>query len=181
MIEKDSLLPTTRENLMEAFCLLNCEMPVDKITVSQLARKAGYDRTTFYQYFLDLEDLQKAVEEDFTAFIKKHRANTAVSDTSFVQTMLVAYQQKPLYFNALLGKYGDGAYLYQLVDSFKFDLAELHLPDDDKRKEYLIEFHLTTTLALFRHWLQHDKNLPLEELIILIKQLYMDGINGAVN
>src|SRR5699024_11909815 len=141
-------------------CLYQCNIEVmSNISIHLYTTVTLYHKLHSFPTLRSSDLLQKAVEEDFTAFIKKHRANTAVSDTSFVQTMLVAYQQKPLYFNALLGKYGDGAYLYQLVDSFKFDLAELHLPDDDKRKEYLIEFHLTTTLALFRRSEEHTSEL----------------------
>ncbi len=170
----------TRHILMDTFCLLNSERPVSKITVSQLAQKAGYDRTTFYQYFLDMEDIQCAVEEEFTDYIKSLRSEAALEDDSFIQTLVSAYEEKPLYFNALFGKYGDLDYLYHLTEAFQFDLPELHLADEDKQKGYLIEFHVTIAISLFRHWLQSDKDLPIDELMGLIRKLYTSGIDGAL-
>ena len=163
---------------MDAYCLLNIEKPANKIHVSQLAKTAGYDRTTFYQYFLDMEDLKNAVEESFTVFVQELRKNVAVQDDQFIQTMVTAYETKPLYFNALFGKYGDINYISSLSNIFKFDLVETHLPDEDKQKGYLLEFHLSTTISLFRYWLQQEKNISIEKVMSLIKVLYTKGIDG---
>ena len=40
----------TRNVLIETFLEISEEKPIDKITVSELASKAGYNRSTFYEF-----------------------------------------------------------------------------------------------------------------------------------
>lgn len=49
---------------MEAFLQLCQTLPCDKITVSQLTKKAGYNRSTFYAYFNNTDDLLKQLENE---------------------------------------------------------------------------------------------------------------------
>ena len=42
----------TREVFIDTFCELYRTKPVEKITVSEITRKAGYNRATFYDYSL---------------------------------------------------------------------------------------------------------------------------------
>ena len=54
-------MPTARDCIVEAFLQLCQTLPCDKITVSQLTKKAGYNRSTFYAYFNNTDDLLKPV------------------------------------------------------------------------------------------------------------------------
>ena len=57
--------PTTaRTCIVEAFLQLCQTLPCDKITVSQLTKKAGYNRSTFYAYFNNTDDLLKQLETE---------------------------------------------------------------------------------------------------------------------
>ena len=57
--------PTTaRTCIVEAFLQLCQTLPCDKITVSQLTKKAGYNRSTFYAYFNNTDDLLKQLENE---------------------------------------------------------------------------------------------------------------------
>lgn len=104
-----------------------------------------------------------------------------MTDDQFILVMAQVYQKNQLYFNALFGKYADWDYLYQLAASIKFDLPELHLSNQEKVKNYLIEFHLSTIMTVFRQWLEQGQDLSVEELMMLIKNLYMNGISGVLS
>lgn len=165
----------TRQVLCDAFCLLHAQMPINKLSVTRIAQKAGVDRTTFYQYFLDIDDLIATVEADFVDFVVAERSTITVRDAAFTDLMVRAYQQKQLAFTALLGPYGTLAFIAPLTKRLKADLPEVQ---QTPMQPYLSTFHLTTTIALFRLWLARKQDLPIESLIQLTKSLYLHGIQG---
>ena len=56
-------------------------------------------------------------------------------------------------------------------------MIEKSFPKDDPKTPYLIEFHISTSLSLFRLWQRRNKDLPPEELFDLIESLYSKGIS----
>ena len=46
----------TRSAFVDAFISISESRPIEKITIQEIADKAGYNRTTFYQYFEDTEE-----------------------------------------------------------------------------------------------------------------------------
>ena len=54
----------TKQALLDAFCRLAENIPTEEITVSQLCKEAGINRTTFYRYYaIPLDVVVEAVEE----------------------------------------------------------------------------------------------------------------------
>lgn len=52
----------SREHIITAFLQLCEVMPYNKITVSQLIKKAGYNRSTFYAHFKSIDDLMQELQ-----------------------------------------------------------------------------------------------------------------------
>ena len=46
----------TRKKLMDSFWKLYCDDGIDRVTVGAVAKDAGYNRGTFYEYFTDVYD-----------------------------------------------------------------------------------------------------------------------------
>ena len=95
----------TRRALIDAFCLIAREKPIEKITIQEITRKAGYNRCTFYQYFKDVYDLLEYVEGVVISHVKDNFQQTITQD-DFRQTFFDAFtriqQEKAPYFNLLL-------------------------------------------------------------------------------
>ena len=167
----------TQQNLIDAFCYLLAKQPITKITITAIAKRAGYDRTTFYQYFDRLADLQQAAQQQFLNFIVAKRQSIHLDSPDFVDNLVAIYIQKPLYFEAFFGRYADNQFIDQIITDFSFDFLDTNLGDTDRTKSYLMVFHVTTILSLFRLWLSRDKDLSTTEFITLSKRLYTQGIN----
>lgn len=167
----------TRQALCDAFCLLHAKMPIKQISVTAVAKKAGVDRTTFYQYFLDIDDLANTVETEFVDFVITHRTNITVRDRDFDELLVQAYHEQQLPFTALLGPFGDLTFIEQLTKRLNVDLPEVQRT---RLQPYLSEYHLMTTLSLFRLWLARGQDIPIEELMQLTRQLYLHGIQGTL-
>lgn len=44
----------TKKNIAQSFCILYSKMPLNKISVKSVIEYAGYNRSTFYEYFEDI-------------------------------------------------------------------------------------------------------------------------------
>ncbi|MFX3631579.1 MAG: TetR/AcrR family transcriptional regulator, partial [Candidatus Pristimantibacillus sp.] len=65
----------------------------------------------------------------------------------------------------------------RLKKEITLDQLELNVPQNHSLTPYLIEFYLTTSLSLFRLWLQRQKDLSSEEFFKLVENLYSRGIS----
>jgi len=63
MKKQPELTAQTKENLIEAFWQIYCEKGLGKITVKEITAKAGYNRSTFYEYFTDVYDVLDQIEK----------------------------------------------------------------------------------------------------------------------
>lgn len=170
----------TRQALIDAFCILYSCKPLEKITVQEIARKAGYNRSTFYQYFLDVDDLRSYVEQELLDYIYENRegAETLTRSDSFIRSLVALYEAKSLYIDALLGEYGSNRLIERIKLDSKFDIPEFNLPDNDRYKPYYIEYHLSTTISLFRLWLQRGRDLPVADFMTLTATLFNKGMSS---
>ncbi len=180
MHKQKKITDETKQAFVDAFCLLYSKKPLEKITVQEIARKAGYNRGTFYQYFLDIDELLDYVENNLLDFIREKRSRAGAGGNPFISDLVELYETKATYINALLGNFGDSRFLEKLKAESKLNIPELDLPDDHPLKPYLVEFHLSATLSLFRLWLRRGKDLPVKKLITLIADLY-DGAISEIN
>ncbi len=60
----DARIEKTREKLMKALSELSQTQPVERISVSELCKKAGVNRTTFYKYYHVPADIGREAFEE---------------------------------------------------------------------------------------------------------------------
>jgi len=53
MKKREHITRQTKQNIVDAFWELYCEKRIEKITIKDITIKAGYNRSTFYEYFND--------------------------------------------------------------------------------------------------------------------------------
>lgn len=164
----------TRRVFLNVFCDLYCQKPIEKISVQEIANKSGYNRSTFYQYFSDIYELLDYIENDVLDYIKEELKN--VKAIHNVQNIVLLFEQKGVYLNALLSDYGNNRFVERLKQELPIDEMCLSFQTDSAIAPYLTEFHLSTSLSLFRLWLRRQKDLPPEELFKLVDGLYTKGI-----
>jgi AcrR family transcriptional regulator len=97
----------TRQMFINVFCELYSKKPIEKISAQEIANRAGYNRSTFYQYFTDIYELLNFIENDLLNYIKEELANKDLS-TNTVQNAIHCLEKKEYLSvpNALLGDYG---------------------------------------------------------------------------
>ena len=64
MNNQPEMTDATREAIVMAFCSAAREKPIERVTVKEIARLAGYNRTTFYRYFADCSMVLEYMERE---------------------------------------------------------------------------------------------------------------------
>lgn len=177
MKKQPEITEKTRRNFIEVFCELYSQKPIEKISIQEITNKAGYNRSTFYQYFTDIYDLLDSVENDLLSYIKEELANKELSAYSVQDAFHCLENQEYLsVLKAVLGDYGNIRFLERLKREITLGRLDLNFPPNPSITPYLIEFHISTTLSLFRLWLQRQKDLSPEEFFGLVDNLYTKGL-----
>ena len=70
----------TRQAIMEAFWTLYREKPIERISVKEITELAGYNRSTFYEYFTDTYSVLEAIEEELLDYARECTSFIAAQD-----------------------------------------------------------------------------------------------------
>ncbi|MEI2394163.1 MULTISPECIES: TetR/AcrR family transcriptional regulator [Paenibacillus] len=179
MKKQPEITEKTRQNFIDVFCELYSQKPIEKISVQEIAKKSGYNRSTFYQYFTDIYELLDSVENDLLNYIKEELANKKLAAYTVQDALHCLENQEYLsVLKALLGDYGSIHFIERLKREMILDRLDLNVPHNDSLKPYLIEFQISTSLSLLRLWLQREKDLPPEEFHRLVDNLYTAGVTA---
>ncbi|MBE5988039.1 MAG: TetR/AcrR family transcriptional regulator [Paenibacillaceae bacterium] len=179
MKKQPEITEKTRHSFISIFCKLYCQKPIEKITVQEIASKSGYNRSTFYQYFTDVYDLLSFIENDILSFISEKLKNKESADTK-PRDLLLLFEEKGTYLDALLGEYGNMRFIEKLKVEYFNDEQNDCIPRDNSAAPYLLEFQISTSFSLLRLWLRRQKDLPSDILLNLIDTLFNSGISSVI-
>jgi len=121
MSSRNEITIQTRQNLIDAFWMLYCEKRIEKISVKEITDKAGYNRSTFYEYFKDVYDVLEQIEQsviptldEIPPILIQSKLHGMPMD-SFVEL----FQKNKKYYLILLGDCGDPRFASKLKNSLK--------------------------------------------------------------
>jgi AcrR family transcriptional regulator len=168
----------TRQALMDAFWELYERTPLDRVTVLAVTRLAGYNRSTFYQYFGSVEDVQTAWEDWLIGVIGEvAEARLAQGLASDVPAEIAAlFEARSERLVTLVRR--DPGFAQRLRDTvLPFHQAALGLPAGDPRSAYVAEFALAGQIAVLTRW--HDRHdLPQAGLLAMTRDIVTKGFLG---
>ena len=174
-----------RESLLE----LMKEKPVDKITPTELCRRAEINRNTFYTHYYTARDVLDEIETEFSTQIIDSLRGLFVTGSLDIKQMLneicrIVYENKG-FCKILLSENGDAAFFEKVVmlaknviiDSWRKD--GVSLPDD--QMDMFFFYIIGGSIALIKKWAADDmKNTP-GEVAQLIERATYGGINGMID
>ena len=176
MKKQPELTAKTKQAFLNAFCELYSQKPIEKISVQEIANKAGYNRSSFYQHFCDIYELLDCLENDVLISIRQ-KLNDGKGN---IQDIIALLEEKKFYLNALFGDYGNSHFIERLKANIPFEAHKLSISKDDSITPYLMEFHLTTVFSLYRLWHCRQRDISPEELLNLVLRLYTGGISAVI-
>lgn len=156
----------SREHIITAFLQLCEAMPYNKITVSQLIKKAGYNRSTFYSHFKSIDalmqELQKyvmQVPDEILPYGLKILYTGIITDEQLRLFQKILHQSLPI-LTMLLGPHGNPLFVHHFKEHIHQKIvALLGLKQDDLTPQLtlMLEFIISGHLQLL---LYYYKNKP---------------------
>lgn len=165
----------TRKNIQEAFWNLYEKQSIDQITVKDICNLAGYNRSTFYQYYTDVYDILHKTEnqllnmiDDFVIPFLKQAGN--LDATQAIQAIFELFDQLNPYILVLFGPHGDTEFMHKVAANLKpiwiryffrqgsFTAAEVDL---------LMEYYIVGLLSMYQKWFHDNQGVSVERMIQL--------------
>ncbi len=186
MKKQPEITEKTRKRFVDAFWELAKEKPIRKIAVNELTRRAGYNRSTFYEYFADTDDLLSYAEQDVLEEIRQTIVRTLPQDDT--SGNLFQSDLFPRVFSAmnekmyiLMGPNGDPGFLL-LIKAELVPLVLPHIPisTDNPDFDYLISFVSSAMFGLLQQWNERGKDISTNDFSKMMQTLVLQGLSAYI-
>ena len=172
----------TRQNFVDAFWELIKEKPLNKITVGELTRRAGYNRSTFYEYFMDTDDLLSYVENELLEQLKEPLLEAMPENASLETMFRIVFETMNEKIYLIIGSKGDPTFLPKVrAELLPIVQNYFPIPSDLPEFDYLICFANSAMFALMQRWNEQGKDLSTEEMSKLIQDLVLRGLTSRID
>ncbi len=176
----------TRQNIITAFWILAQKNGLRSVTISDLMKKAGYNRGTFYVYFLDMNNLLEEAEEDIIEELKR-KMQDIVKDLKMIDFEVLANKMVDTFTSyddklyLLLGSNGDGKFIAKVRN----EMAEMfstvfNMKENNEIKDYIIIFITSAFVGVLTRWYESGKQMAYEKLAKIIETLATKGLSGIL-
>lgn len=172
-------------------CLLN-EKDYEYITVKEICKKAGVNRSTFYLHYESIDDLL----EETLGFINKKFLDYFEDTSDFITNINVSskenlYLINDKYLVPYLNYIKDNKNIflasftrrktmksverYESLEKYVLNpiLDKYDVPI--KMREYILSFYINGIVALIGTWIKNNCDMPVEEMINIIKICIKEG------
>ena len=171
----------TRQKFVDAFWSLVKEKPIAKIAVSELTRRAGYNRGTFYEYFLDIYDLLAYVENKLLEKLKQTVLQALSDNCSVAEIFQIIFAAMNEEIYLLIGPNGDPGF-HGKIKSELLPLMEKNfpIPKNVPNFDYFVCFANSAMFGLLQHWNEKGKDLSPEEMSTMMHELISHGLPSQI-
>jgi len=171
----------TKQNLIDAFWQIYCTKRIDKITIRDITMKAGYNRSTFYEYFKDVYDVLEHIENAHLPKIEDFPPVELLADASSfsIDSFIKMYHEHSKYYIVLLGDNGDPSFLSKMKNNLKPKFKELLVATgspDNFELDYTLEYTLSAMIGVLCYWFTQESSPPTERLLSLMNDIMRDGV-----
>lgn len=163
----------TRAAMRAAFWQLFQQKPVAQITVKEITALAGYNRSTFYQYYSDVYSVLEEIENLILDTVSKTAdfISARANEMSFLDILnaLIIYSPggKNKYLSNLLARSDSARFERLLIARIKelFERLFTWTGIDENRKQLIMEYHINGILGILKYSVRQGREPSASELI----------------
>ena len=173
------------EAICDAFFLVLKEKDLEKITVSDVVKKAGIVRSTFYNHYENIPALvtaieDKTIEDIFSLMETFHPKDDADICKSFFVTICNYTMNNPFLANLLRSPRGD-EFFEKALTMFHRYVAEVtqKVASSSHSKEelsYMVACTIGSTLGVLHKWTKDNFAVPAEAVADILTQAFTAGM-----
>ena len=165
----------TQKNLQDAFWILYEKQRINKITIKDICNLAGYNRSTFYQYYADVYDVLYKFENQLLKEVSEfvvhlmEQASSLDASQAF-QAIFGILSRLNKYITVLLGPHGDTEFTHKIIENLKpiwikyFFRVEHYTPAE---VDLLMEYYISGLLSMYQKWFFDPNGISIEQIIQL--------------
>ena len=170
----------TDRRIKDTMLTLMQQKDFHKITVSDICKESGVNRSTFYAHFTDVYDLMKKMQQDTfrdiqDTFKDTHAGNYAEYFSADSLTRVLAHIQKNRLFyrvylscgQAVTDMAGDELFMRHMRPFF-LSLGFSETDADERRMQYYFRFFFAGMIEVIRLWVESDCIETPEEMAAVI-------------
>lgn len=175
MASKTSARAETKQTLIDAFWKLYKEKSIEKITVGQIAAVAGYNRSTFYEYFYDVPDVLQQIED---SIMEEMKFGIPDDETIPLGDVVAIFEHNADRLSVLLGEHGDFSFFFRVRGRMKdafYALAEQNKVKVDFEISLAIEYHVAAVTASLLSWLRMPDRPSAETYLTTLHKIDRDS------
>lgn len=174
----------TQRNIQEAFWKLYSKRSIDKVTVKDICNLAGYNRSTFYQYYTDVYDVLHKFEnqllhevDEFVENLVKQANSPNASQA--LEAIFEIFARLNKYITVLLGPHGDTEFTHKVVENLKPIWIKYFFRNDESytpaEVDLLMEYYISGLLAMYQKWFFNNNGVSIERIIQLSYETLPDS------
>lgn len=174
------------EAICDAFLLLLGEKEMDRITVSDVVKKAGIVRSTFYNHYENIPALVSAIEdrtirEIFSLMASFHPKNDRDMCRSYFLAICRYTQTNPFLSRLLSDPRGDAFFekTITMLHLYVTQVTQDAVPSRQQSKEefsYLVACAIGSTIGVLHKWSRENFRTPAGEIASLLARSFIAGV-----
>ena len=169
----------TRQSMIDAFWILAGDGGQAKITASAVAEKAGVNRSTFYEYFPDMDGLIEYIERTLTDELKELigglylKYNLNCSHRDLAKALIPYYERLTI----LLKRDSDRRFLFG-IQKEAVELFTEVTENPDPMIEYEIAYIVAAFTGLLLSWQETGRKIDEDSFTELFHTLSIKGLSA---
>ena len=190
MNELDERYSTAEDAIFDAFFLLLKEKSIDKITVSDVVKKAGLVRSTFYNHYENIPALVDAAEEKtIDNIFRLMESFHPKDDKSFCKSFFLAicnYTKENHFLSTLLESARSDVFFEKML--LMFDRYMRQVTDDEsyhikdrKSATYYIASAIGSTIGVLHKWSSSGFDASEDQIADIMTQVFISGVLPGLN
>ena len=184
-IIQDERYYVVEEAIIDSFLLILKDKDINKITVSDVIKKAGIVRSTFYNHYENIADLvssmeDKTIHDIFTLMETFHPKNDQEICYSYFLA-LCDYTITNPFLSSLLGSPRINAFFEKTMTMFHQYVTNIvqdaSSPQQNKTEySYMIASAIGSTLGVLHKWTRENFYIPPDDIAEIMTKIFISGI-----
>lgn len=181
--QENQRVALTKRLLKEQLTTLLQKKSIQKITVVELCKGAGINRSTFYTHYGCVSDVLKEMENDFIDGLEQIWQKERTKSPSFTQwrvELLCEYLKKHETLSKTILRHNDvqSEFAEKLIESYfvRDIFHQLTSPRFSADASDMLFYFLTRgQYSLIRHWLLENNSMTPHEVSLLVNDIGQNG------
>lgn len=184
MKKQPEITAQTKQKLMDSFWTLASNKGIRRVTVSAVTKSAGVNRSTFYEYFSDIDELLEHSENEILLdmcgtleqfFAEGRAVNIHLLSEKMLKT-ISGYDDK---FFLLLGKNGDPRFIAKFREKLSTQFFPVIIsPQMKPYAEYIVAYMVSAMTGILTYWYDTGRTITLDELSGIVRGLAAKGLSA---